>query len=384
MKRVLIVTCYRYPNGDAGAVRQHSFAKIYKELGYEVVVAGLGLHTAFSMRQYDDVSYVSFRNKKSNIVAKIKNYLLYKYNLKHFLSKEKKFDVMHVVNVPTKVFSFLKRYAKKRGIKLVHDSVEWYSPEQFKNGKKNSSYKAKDKLNKKLIDEQFSVIAISTFLEKHFKAKDINTVRVPVIMDVESISCEKLTDPGKTVFLYAGSPGKKDYLSEILAGFSLLSESELGKLEIRLIGITCGQLVSVCGVKEETIERISSSLKCFGRVSREEVLDNLKEADFTILLRSETLRYAKAGFPTKVVESLAAATPVITNLTSDLGMYLEDGKDSLIVNSCSSSDLAQTLKKAASLSATERDDMYNFSRKKAESAFDYKLYIQRFDELLKN
>ena len=56
-------------------------------------------------------------------------------------------------------------------------------------------------------------------------------------------------------------------------------------------------------------------------------MDNVQ---FDVLLRYSDLRYTKAGFPTKVVESLASATPVITNITSDLEMYLKDGENSVI------------------------------------------------------
>jgi hypothetical protein len=68
-----------------------------------------------------------------------------------------------------------------------------------------------------------------------------------------------------------------------------------------------------------------------GRIPRPQVLEELSKADFTVLMRSEEQRYAKAGFPTKFVESLATATPVIANSTSDLGMYLKDGENGYVV-----------------------------------------------------
>ena len=45
-----------------------------------------------------------------------------------------------------------------------------------------------------------------------------------------------------------------------------------------------------------------------------------------------------AGFPTKVVESLALGTPVITNLTSDLGFCVFDGRNGVILDARSEQD----------------------------------------------
>ena len=39
---VLMVVPSNFPNGDAGAVRDMAFAKIYQELGYEVYLIGAG------------------------------------------------------------------------------------------------------------------------------------------------------------------------------------------------------------------------------------------------------------------------------------------------------------------------------------------------------
>lgn len=88
-------------------------------------------------------------------------------------------------------------------------------------------------------------------------------------------------------------------------------------------------------------------MEAYGRISRTEVLEDIKCLTFSILLREENLRYAKAGFPTKVVESLFCKTPVICNISSDLAKYLNDGENSMIVETCSSEGLAQVLRKTS-------------------------------------
>ncbi len=382
MKKALIVTCYRYPDGDAGAVRQHSFAKIFKMLGYDVTVLSLGECTSFKPVTVDGISHISFRNKSDRFLTKVRNRLEYKKRLRNFLASNDEFEVIQFGNVSLGVIAFLKKYAKKHSIKLLHDSVEWYSPEEFTLGKLNPHYIANNLLNTKMLDKTVSVISISSYFEDYFKNRGINTVRIPVIMDVDNIPYNKNTDPKRTVFLYAGSPGKKDSVAEIVNGFALLSHEELKACELRFAGITKQSFVDLYGVPKASVLKLGDSLKCLGRVSRAEVLRELSKADFTVLLRPEALRYAKAGFPTKVVESLASATPVITNITSDLGMYLSDVQNCLLVDECSAEALAVAVKKAIEISVGEKAALCLNARAVAENCFDYKGYAENIKNLI--
>jgi len=72
------------------------------------------------------------------------------------------------------------------------------------------------------------------------------------------------------------------------------------------------------------------------------------KADFTVLVR-EDRRQSNAGFPTKFVESFASGTPVIANLTSDLGQHLRDGETGLVCESNRVDSLAATLRRALAL-----------------------------------
>lgn len=379
--KIAIVSIHRYPNGDAGSVRAHAWVNLLHKLGADTMVVGLGPCTNFEVREYDGSSYVSFRANKNDFAHRLANLLLYRKRLAKFL-KQKKYDAIIVVDIPFPALFWLKAFAKKHHIRLLHDCVEWYSPEQFSRGKYSLQYWMKNQYNTSWIDEQFSVIAISKYLEDHFNNRGILAARIPVIMDIASLSCEKQTCNDKIVLLYAGSPGKKDYLKEIIEGLAQLSDEEGAKVELRLVGITEEQLAPLCDVDPAAIQRIQGSLRAMGRIPREEVLKQLEEAHFTVLLRSAELRYAKAGFPTKVVESLASATPVILNLTSDLGLYIRDGENGMIVPECSSGAFAATLRRVLALSDDERSEMQAAARRCAEENFDYRLYTKEIETLL--
>ena len=102
--------------------------------------------------------------------------------------------------------------------------------------------------------------------------------------------------------------------------------------------------------------------------------------DFSVLLRTENSRLAKAGFPTKISESLVHGVPVICNLSSDLNKYLVDGVNSIIVKGENPEDFTSSLLVA---SQKTREDL-NQMRKKSRKSFEDNLDSSLFKEILVN
>lgn len=384
---VLIISYSKFPEGDAGSIRRHAFGKLLKKMGHKVFVIGMGDTPCYNIRVFKGVEYTSLRinQNQNSLLKRLENYFEFKQRLKQFTtqySAENKIDAILVVDIPLNALFFIKKFAKKNKIKLIHDSVEWYSPEQFKLKRFALPYILKDLNNRIFIDKSFKVIAISKYLENHFKLRGIEAIRIPVIMDVNELSYEKHTREDKLVILYAGSPCKKDYLKEVIEGIALLNSDEIEKIELRLIGFTLEQMKGELDIDKNTLNKIKSNIKVLGRVPRELVLKNLMQADFTVLLRSPVQRYAKAGFPTKVVESLATATPVILNITSDLGDYIKDMEQGLIVEECSSLAFCGAVRRAIKLTYEQRCEMYLKARKCAEEFFNYSQYEQILSRLI--
>lgn len=382
MSNALLITYNRFPNGDAGAVRQEAFAKLLQLVGYEVNVICMGAYTEFDSKEYEGIPYVSFRNKSSSLYSKINNVIFFKRKLKRYLNVNRNISLILVVEIPILALFFLKKYSKLHNITLIHDCVEWYSSEQFALGRFSWTYIKKELYNRTLIDQDFKVVAISRFLYDHFISKNIQTTKVPVIMDSSKINNVKRINEDFVTFVYAGSPGKKDYLLEIIESFGLLPKSELSRIKFFVVGPSMEQIIRM-GISEKLIDQLESTLIIVGRVPREEVLRILSMADYTILLRPDGLRYAKAGFPSKVVESLMTGTPVICNISSDLGDYIIDLYNGIIVEGNSSTNLAKSLQKAIELNYSERKEMQRNARISAESNFDYKIYAHQIELLIK-
>ena len=383
MKNILILGYHKFPEGDARSVRLECFAKILKELNNDVVVVGLGDYTSFNYKTKDDIKYISLRGKGSNFFSKAFNYLFYLTRLKKYvLSQIDKFDCIILGITDKKIINFSKRYAKKFKAKVILDAVEWYSKEQFKFGGFAKAYRDNNKMNTVWIDKSISVISISKYLHSYFSSRGINSIRIPVIVDVDAIKCDKEILNDKVVISYAGMPGKKDYFIEVLKGLLLLSDKELKKIELRIMGATLDALKENVQLLDCEWDRLSNTFNCLGRISRNEVLKNLSQSDFTILIRSDTQRYAKAGFPTKVPESLSTGTPIICNFTSDLKDYLVDGYNCFEVKSLDVTSLLEVYKKIINLNIEEKEVLFNNARRTAEKYFDYKNYISQVNEII--
>ena len=83
-----------------------------------------------------------------------------------------------------------------------------------------------------------------------------------------------------------------------------------------------------------------------------------------------------AGFPTKFSESLACGTPVLTNISSDLGKYLKDGVNGYEMNITSNEALTSSLEKALSLGREELKRMKEYCAK--DNTFDYHSFVDEF------
>ncbi len=384
--KVVIITGNKYPCGDAGAVRQHATAKMFKALGHEVLVLGYGDPNKNSVKEYEGILYETFRpNSKNILVRGIYRYLFIdrvsRYMDRKF--KGKKIDWILAVDFFPRDYKTIAKIARRYHAGLIHDSVEWYSPEEFSDGVKNRSYRDKEYTNTVAVGKGWRVMAISSYLEEHFSKRCDKTVRIPVIMDIDAIESNlRVSNADKIRFSYVGAPGRKDYLKEIIEGFAMLSDDQLKKVELNIVGVDLHQLESVCGVEKESITKLKDTMVAHGRLPHNEAIKFVREADYTLLFRDASLRYAKAGFPTKIVESLACGTPPVCNLSSDLGMYLRNEENAIIAGGHSPEAVKNAVERALSISAEKRVEIRHQARKTAEQCFDYKNYVSEIETLI--
>lgn len=382
MKKACIITYYRYPNGDAGSVRQHSFAKILIALGYEVYVIGMGSYTGNQILKYDNVSYTSFRNAGSSIVCKFHNFLGYSCKLRRFLNAHGKFDLLLVIDLPLAAMKGAEKYAKENECILIHDSVEWYSPEEFRLKWFSPEYFRKDLKNRFFFKKPWRIIGISTFLSDHYRNKGLKTIRIPVILDISNSELKKECPTDKTLIMYAGNPLAKDYFDQIIGAIETIDKEIREKIELQIYGISDSQFQKSFSISNQRWIELKKTVHCMGRVPRETVMDALSKAHYTILIRDPDKRYAKAGFPTKIPESLSTGTPVICNLSSDLGLYLQDEENAIIVRGQSPESIKAALERAVLIPEDKRTEMQKSAFETAKRFFDYNIYTSELGDFI--
>lgn len=380
MKKIaLMVSQNAFPNGDAGSVRDLCFAKIYKELGFTPVA--VCRNKTETSGEYEGVRFFSLYSEADSALKQARRYMRYGSDLRKLVSENiltegAELGLVHLYDAPESGIKYLYSLAGEN-VPFVHDSVEWYSPCEFRRGKLDKSYILKNRLNTKLIRKPARVIGISSFLTEHFKERGLRAVRIPVIMDVKGVPRRARRNEGPVRLVYAGSPAKKDRLREMLLGFLEADESVRQGFELHIIGVTAEQAASLAEGRA-----LPGNVFAYGRIPRPEVEGKLLEMDFSLLLRPAEERYAKAGFPTKSVEAMSHGAAMICNISSDLGMYLKDGENAVICRSHTKEAFTEAMTRLAGAGREEIERIKSNAAKTAEENFDYRLFIGSVAELL--
>ncbi|BDG03440.1 glycosyltransferase family 4 protein [Anaeromyxobacter oryzae] len=268
-------------------------------------------------------------------------------------------------------------WCRRRGVPVIADVVEWYEPSHLPGGRWGAFNASTNIALRWQYPRCDGVIAISAFLERYYAARGVPVIRVPPTLDVSRFAAadEQRTSkcPGIDL-VYAGTPGKKDLLPNVIAAVRRLSSRQV---RLRVLGVSHEQVVRLVGKREG----LSDEISIVGRVPQQEIARAYQDADFSVLARAP-LRYAEAGFPTKVTESLAAGVPVICNATGDLAEYIRDGHEGLLCADHSPEALASGFERALSLSVADRFQMRTSARLAAERSFDYRRYSDLLADFL--
>lgn len=274
----------------------------------------------------------------------------------------------------------LRSWALGRRVSIIADVVEWYSPRQFRGGVASPSWISTQLALRFAYPRFDGVIAISEFLRRRFERRSLPVVTVPPTLDVHAVrnvtQSDGSTDNG-VVLCYFGTPGKKDLLPQIIEGFVMARRrfQPPDRITLLIAGPLEADVAAAVG------GALPAGVKVVGSLPQEDVGSFVRSADFSLILRPSAT-YSAAGFPTKFVESLAHGTPVIANLTSDLGRYLDDGAAGLTVDEPSSRAMAIAISRAANLAKPERLAMRARARQAAMDGFDYRVHVRSIGALL--
>lgn len=336
----MILSMAKFPKGDAGSARVFTFAKMLESSNITTLVVGFGESTLFKTTEYAGIQYTSMRSpSKFNRVLDYISY--YRRLYTYILSKNSLKYIIISHHIPLYAFILLKRFAIKREISFIYDCVESFSSKQFLFGILSPTYIINKYINNIIVDNKTKVIAISEYLATKFSSKHIQCITIPAIQYFHTNNHLK-TDVS-TNLMYAGQPGKKDILDLIFKALIHLKNNNQLNITFHLYGISQVDAIEGKITTKDELLFLGEDVVFHGRVPSEVVKEAYQKIDYTILLRDPTLEHAKAGFPTKVAESLSHGVPVITNITSDLSKYLFDGYNALIIDNLNINEIARQL-----------------------------------------
>lgn len=387
--RILLFSDFGLPDSCANATRVMNFAKLFKNLGHDIELLGVCYAKDKPLSgSYDGIDFEMLKAASWTGIKAFKRINQLNKDIKKYLderSEDAPYDVILLSNVYYDFSKVFIKYSKKFGTKLVVNAVEWYEKNnaQFRGALGKINYIKNRIALKKIHVKMGNIIAISSLLDNYYKARNCNTVTIPTIIDLkeyETVNSVQKENDGILHIAYAGDPGKKDYVVNAMYALELLSEEERKKIKLDFYGTTYEKLYAN-GLSREYIEKYKDSIICHGRIPYEQVKEKIAEADFTVLLRPQ-MRYANAGFPTKVGESMACGTPVICNITSDLGKYVVDGVTGFVCENETKEACAGALKKALSLSNEQVKHMRVNVVNAARMSFDYNVYINQVGNFL--
>ena len=385
-KTIIYVGPFSFPDGGAAARRILGVSKSLLELGCQVQIAsGQESKSHGQSITFEGLEVFSLGERTAEHLPR---------HLKHmaYLTMGKK-TISWLDSLPTKPYALilysgyspyllqLIPWSRRNNVKLIFDAVEWYDPPTP--WAWISPYQINIELAmRNLIPRVDHVFSISTFLHEHFSAKGCESLLMPPTLDVQALDT-RVDDSKESDYIklvYAGSPGKKDLLDRILEAVFRLREAGFS-IHLSVAGVSSIQASTYSSIRGRSSPDVTAGVTFLGSLSHDESIALVRQADFSLLLRNNA-RYAKAGFPTKVVESMALGTPVIANLTSDLNQYLTDDETGFICSGASVEDMQNAIARALALSGEQHAQMRRRCRDVALSAFDYRVFAKPIEHFL--
>lgn len=391
MKKIIYTGAFRFPNGDAASQRVLNNAKIFRGLGYEVEFLSWGGKPREEDKAKDGFYYYQgFRytntndidNKDNlNFIQWIDSVLRRGKNSYQQIKKQiEEISIVVAYNSTSYFTSRLFSICKKNNKQLIADITEWYSAEETPGGKLGPFYWLGE-YNMKFVQKKvLNKIVISRYLDTYY-SKSKNLVLPPLVDctdDKWNLEKDVLPKTNNLRIFYAGTPGMKDQLQVVInAVLDCLKQRIL--IDFVILGVSLDDIKHYSCYSE--VLQYKDNIQLLGRVPQLEVPLYYKASDFSILLREDT-RKSKAGFPTKLAESLMSGCPVIVNYTSDISTYIKDGENGIVIDGYTETAVKNALHKAVSIDKSKIMELKSNALQSAHQYFDYKNYKNALKDFL--
>lgn len=283
--------------------------------------------------------------------------------------------------------AFIIRFARKNGIPVIGDCVDWIESTGGGFIRNLIKYIDVNYLKRYLYNKASGVVVISRYLQNYYQAHNKQIVLLPPVGDFEAAAYDaKPRGREEFRFVYAGIPfakkpdieksKMKDRL-DIIIDIVITLNREGMRTVLDIYGITSEYYLTAVPGHRNEIEKYSDIIRFRGKTQNDAVKKEIGMSDATILVRDDNL-VTKAGFSTKIAESLCLGTPVITNSTGDICDYVRDGYNGLII----SGEPALAAKHIIESFVTDNKTEAIRENCRKDSPFYYKKYVGKMKRFL--
>lgn len=347
----LYVGGFVLPDGNAAAQRVVANAKLFSGLGYDVVFVNYSKEIS-TPRKAEYFGFECFEYPKSewDVASRIDV-----DRIEEILEARRDIRFVVAYNYPAPSLARLIKVCRQREVLCIGDVTEWYRARDVSFPKSILKYIDTTIRMRFLHPRMNGLIVISDYLKKYYGSR-IPTVLIPPLVDISEDKWKLTTmsshDGCKLV--YAGKPSKtKERLDLIAKAVTDLPDSVIIRLDV--VGVTAEEFSQIYGKVVD-----DDHVVFHGRVSHEEALNYVKQADYSVIIRDDN-RVTRAGFPTKFVESITCNTPVICNDNSDLKSWVERaGCGCITTEESLSRDIELIISKESPLFSREMFDFHRF------------------------
>ncbi|SMB88652.1 Glycosyltransferase involved in cell wall bisynthesis [Desulfonispora thiosulfatigenes DSM 11270] len=371
-KYVIYIGTIFLPDKNAAAQRAIMISKLYKENGYTPIIIGackdIDSSTAIvdTYANYFGFDTYSMAYPRSNV-----EWLKRLVDINPILKVideygEKNIHSLVIMDYMSIALWKLMKYSKRMGIRFVIDTVDWFNKSEYR-FPKNIIKDIDTSLRMRFIHKKANyMISISKYLYNYYKGKVENIVIIPSIADVRDCKWSQLSGYKENEFLtlgYAGDPGEKFERERLDWLIKIVSQMNKKDKKIKLL---------MAGVNKEKIANNLPHLKSIidndelivflGRIPHKDCLDMIATSDFSVIIRENTL-VNLAGFPTKLSESYACSTPVITTPSSNISDYVINAQNGFLTKEISFESLKDLIEQLHELNSKSISEMHETTRR---------------------
>lgn len=365
---------FSYPDSNANSLRVSGVISLLEDLGHAVTVLP-GVKNNNNSVNVENIKQIDeYQNGVFSGINGLRGAFVGDNTIAYLKSLEKKPDLIILYGTHLSYLVRLINYTKNNNIKLILDVVEWYDPRHLPGGLFGPFAFMNELSMRHFVKQADGLIVISEYLKKYYTNKGCKLILLPPIFPEQKKSIVNKFSNSIIHLCYVGTPGKKEDFLSLCESLEKIYNDNI-QFYMHFVGFTKQQLLMNEKFNEYSFIYDKKVCGFYGRLTNEEARSIISKSHFSIFFRPN-LRFANAGFPSKLAESFSLGTAVICNDISDVKKYVSNSHDGFILErEFDNSDLYQLLKKVFLSNNKEYIYMNNSVKKSYFKFFNKKSYL---------